>query len=80
MAELKSLISLLPEEEGVIIKLSDHKYASKLMTLGVLQGVRVKIIRFAPFGGALYLQLPNHQIALRNDEAASIIIEKLDET
>jgi len=74
LTEFTSLITLKPGEKGIINNISDQKYTSKLMTLGILPGVGISIIRYAPFGGALYVQLPNHQIALRSEEAASIIV------
>jgi Fe2+ transport system protein FeoA len=43
--------------------------------MGLLPNARVELIRKAPFGGALYIRMQNHLIAMRENEAASVEIE-----
>jgi len=72
----KSLKSLRPGESGVLLSLSDERFLTKLMTLGLFPGSIVKLVRYAPFGGSVYVKVNNNQIALRNEEASLIFIEK----
>ncbi len=44
------------------------------MAMGILPGSVVKIIRRAPFGGGCYIKADNILLALRKDEACTIVI------
>ena len=67
---------LHPGEIGFIKYCNDKKYACKLLTLGLLPKSQVSIVRKAPVGGALYLKINGHQVAVREMEAKAIIVEK----
>lgn len=60
---------------GMIEKFSDEQIACKLMTMGILPGQKVVVIRKAPLGGAIYLKTDHQQFAIRNTEAACILIK-----
>lgn len=49
--------------------LTDSLYRRKLLSLGVTRGVEVKIVRIAPLGCPLQLEVRGSAIALRFDEA-----------
>ena len=59
---------------GIIAQFMDEMIAGKLMTMGVLPGSEVRIIRRAPFKGGVYLKIDGHNMVLREVEAASIIL------
>jgi len=61
---------------GKIARFKDELIAGKLMTMGVLPGSFVKVIRKAPFKGGLYLKIDGYNIALREEEAANIILSQ----
>ncbi len=71
-----SLSSLKIGEVAYIKDCIDNKFACKLLTLGLLPKTQVSIVRKAPLGGALYVKLNGHQIAIRKKEAEAIIVEK----
>jgi len=71
-----SLSQLKIGEVGYIKQCIDKKYACKLLTLGLLPKTQVSIVRKAPIGGALYLKLNGHQVAVRENEARAIIVER----
>jgi ferrous iron transport protein A len=48
--------------------------ACKFMAMGVLPGAVVKIVRQAPFGGGCYIKADKLLLALRREEAASIVL------
>lgn len=49
--------------------------ASRLMSMGIIPGTEVKIIR-TTFGGSTYfLQFPQLSLAMRKDEVEQIVIE-----
>lgn len=53
---------------------SDNTIGGKLMSMGILPGSSVKILRKAPFGGGCYVKVDNMLIGLRKEEANSIIL------
>ena len=59
---------------GTIAQFLDEIIAGKLMTMGVLPGSKVRIVRRAPFKGGIYLKIDGHNMVLREGEAESIIL------
>lgn len=75
METKKNIMDLQPGQSSVITSLIENVYTSKLMALGILPRTTVKMIRKAPFGNVFYIKLENHQLAIRAEEAKTIIIE-----
>lgn len=71
-----SILDLREGETGRIINYLDKEIASRLMTLGLLPNTSIKYVRTSPFGGAHYIKFNGHSIALREEEASSIVITK----
>lgn len=57
----------------VITSFSDAQLGGKLMTMGVLPGSRIQVIRKAPLGGGWYVRVDRQILALRREELACII-------
>lgn len=62
-------------QTALIKSILTESYTCKLLTLGLLPKAKVTFVRFAPFGGARYLKIDDHYVAIREDEAKSILIE-----
>jgi len=62
-------------ERGTIATFSDEQAGCKLMTMGILPGSEVKIVRKSPLGGAIYLKMDHQQFAIRNKEAECIMLK-----
>ncbi len=60
---------------GTISSFTDDHIASKLMTMGVLPGSSVQLIRIAPFKGGYYLKVDGMSMVVREKEASSIVLE-----
>jgi Fe2+ transport system protein FeoA len=43
--------------------------------MGVLPGAMIEMIRTAPFGNAFYIKVDGIRLALREEEALSILVE-----
>ncbi len=54
---------------------SDPALASKLTAMGILPGSSIEMIRTAPFGMAYYVKVNGVRVALREEEAANILLE-----
>jgi ferrous iron transport protein A len=63
--------------EGKLHKFTDDVIASKLLSMGVLPGKIVRLVRRIPFGGGLYIKVENHNIAVREEEAKNIVLAVL---
>ena len=46
------------------------------MAMGLLPGSVVELVRKSPFGKTIYIRSGNHYVALRDNEAATILIAK----
>lgn len=54
---------------------SNSELACKLTSMGVLPGARVEMVRLSPFGSAYYVKVDGVRLALRREEAESILLE-----
>lgn len=54
----------------------DPKLASKLLTMGLLPGMPITLIRKSLFGHTFFVQNQHNFLALRREEAASIMVIK----
>ena len=71
----KSVADLKPGEFGVITGFLDDIISLKLMEMGCLPGVKVKLNFIAPFGDPIAIDVAGYNLSLRNSEAANILIE-----
>jgi len=60
--------------EGVVSHFTNDDIGGKLMAMGLLPGSRVALVRRAPFGGVWYVKADNLYIALRKEEASSVVL------
>lgn len=61
-------------EVAIIADLTDDFLAVKLMEMGCLPGVKVRLNFRAPFGDPVCISVSGYQLSLRLDEAAAIAI------
>lgn len=71
------LAFLKPGEIGTILKF-EKKGAnlSDLMEMGLTPGARVKLVKFAPLGDPIELNVRGYHLSVRRSEAKHILIEK----
>jgi ferrous iron transport protein A len=48
----------------------------RLMEMGLVPGVSVRMIKSAPFGDPLEINVRGYSLALRRNEAESVVLEK----
>ena len=70
----KNLAELKIGESGVICCFKDEDMSLKLMEMGCLPGVEVKVGCKAPFGGPMCINVSGYNLSLRVDEAATIML------
>lgn len=70
----KPLANATIGSSGLVSHFTNERVAGKLLSMGVLPGTLVRMIRKAPFGGTCYIKADNILLALRKDEACSIVL------
>lgn len=60
---------------GTIAHFTNEQMAGKLMSMGVMPGSSVQVIRVAPFRGGYYLKVDGNCLAIRTQEAENIFLE-----
>lgn len=72
----KQPLSATPKgTNGEVSHFSNPQIGSKLMAMGVLPGSRIYVVRKSPFGGGCYVKVDNFLLALRKEEADSIVLK-----
>ena len=70
-----SLAHLKPGESGVIDKLTSHEEtALRLMQIGLCPGEPVKVLRLAPLGGPMDIEVMGYRLAIRRADAEHILL------
>ncbi len=70
-----TLADLRPGECGYILRVDAAVSARlRLLEMGLTEGVHIKVIRVAAFGGPLFVQLRGYELSLRREEAAGIVL------
>ena len=54
----------------------DHDYKSKLLSMGLTRNASIKLIKVAPLGDPIEIEVRNFHLSLRKDEAGVILLEK----
>ncbi|MDA3852115.1 MAG: FeoA family protein [Spirochaetaceae bacterium] len=72
-----TLIDKNPHEQCVITGFApgSKKYRARLLAMGLTRGTRVKLIRRAPMGDPLEIELRGFRLTLRRDEASIVLIQ-----
>ena len=58
-----------------VVRFTNDQVASRLISMGVLSGSSLQLIRKAPFGGGWYARIDNQVIALRKEELECIVMK-----
>jgi len=68
---------LNPGEEGIVISIQKNgSNSSDLMEMGLTPGTRVKLVKFAPLGDPMELNVRGYHLSVRRSEAKHILIAK----
>jgi Fe2+ transport system protein FeoA len=73
-----SLSELMPGEKGTVERIS-HAVATvrqRLMEMGVVTGIQVQLIRFAPLGDPIEVRVGGYRLSLRRNEARAVLVTK----
>ncbi len=65
------------ESRTVLSVLGEDIVTRRLMEMGLVPGVAVRMIKSAPFGDPLEINVRGYSLALRRNEAESVVLEKV---
>ncbi len=69
----QTLAGLEKGRTGFVKNVRGHGAVSRrLMEMGIVPGVRVRVIKMAPFGGPIELRVRGYNLALRRSEAETV--------
>ena len=76
--EIVTLSSLAPGESGTVQQMQGlgRNARQRLLEMGLMQGVRIRLVRRAPLGDPLEIHLKGYRLMLRDSEACSIFLER----
>ena len=60
-----------------IDSIAESSIKQRLMTMGLIPGTRVEILRSAPFGDPIAIRLRAYNLALRKDDAEKIVVSNV---
>jgi ferrous iron transport protein A len=74
----RGLDTLTPGEGGRIERLTTSSFdvRQRLLEMGLTKGVSVTVIRMAPMGDPIEIELRGYRLSLRRNEAKAVLIEK----
>lgn len=75
-----SLRDLAVGEYGKIVgfQKGNKNYRKKLLAMGLTPGTTFNIIRYAPMGDPVEIQVRGFALSLRKDEAATLLVERVE--
>ena len=65
-------------EEAMLVgfSTSDPTYRQKLLRMGLTRNASLKIVRKAPFGGPIEIEVKGSRVVLRSDEANALEVDR----
>ena len=71
-----TLADLRPGQQGTVVSIgANGDAARRLMEMGVVRGERIRVVKCAPFGDPIELELEGYHLSLRKWDARTILVE-----
>lgn len=71
-----TLRDLKPGQSGTVTSIGERgPMKRRLMDMGVTPGTEVKVIKVAPLGDPIEVNIRGYELSLRKDEAQRILVE-----
>lgn len=72
-----TLNELVPGESGKVVSIGEKgPLRRRIMDMGVTKGAMIKVIKVAPLGDPIEINIRGYELSLRKNEASQIVIEK----
>ena len=74
---VKTLLSLSPGETAMIQTFNnDLNLQSRLVEMGILPGVEIRLIKKAPFKGPIEFKIRGYEVSLRYSDAEQVFVQQ----
>ncbi len=71
-----TLKDLKPGQQGIVTSIGEKGPVRKrIMDMGVTPGAAIKVIKVAPLGDPIEVNIRGYELSLRKSEASQIIVE-----
>ena len=71
-----TLKELLPGQEGTVVSIGEKgPIRRRIMDMGVTPGAKVKVIKVAPLGDPIEVNIRGYELSLRKEEASQIVVK-----
>lgn len=75
---MKTLRELVPGQKGKVVSLGEKGPGRRrLMDMGITPGVEIQIVKVAPLGDPIEINLRGYELSLRKDEANQIKVDEI---
>lgn len=72
-----NLNELKPSQQGTVISIGEKgPLRRRIMDMGITPGVTVKVVKVAPLGDPIEINIRGYELSLRKKEAEQIQIDK----
>ncbi len=73
-----TLATLRPGQTGVVEGFSEiDETAQRLMQMGLVEGIEIEVLRYAPAGDPIEIRVMGYALSLRGKEAANVLISRV---
>ena len=73
-----TLATLRPGQTGVVEGFSEiDETAQRLMQMGVVEGIEIEVLRYAPAGDPIEVRVMGYALSLRGKEAANVLVSRV---
>ena len=73
---VRTLPSLSPGERAVIYTFTTKLHLqSRLVEMGILPGVEIRMIKKAPFKGPIEFKIRGYEVSLRHSDAEQVLVQ-----
>lgn len=71
------LNTLIPGERGIVGKLATPSFEvrQRLLEMGLTKGITIRVVRVAPLGDPIEIELRGYRLSLRRKEAEAVMIQ-----
>lgn len=74
----ETLKELKPGDAGKVISIGEKgPVRRRIMDMGVTPGAEIKVVKVAPLGDPIEVNIRGYELSLRKDEAAQITVSRL---
>jgi ferrous iron transport protein A len=76
------LDTLVPGEKGIVVNLSASTFEirQRLLEMGLTKGTTIEVIRLAPLGDPIEIEIRGYRLSLRRKEAEAVLIRSREDS